>query len=593
MLSNKDSIIKLLDSDNRPTGVVGSPSDSFEVTIDIREVSSEDKLLGELVCFLVKEGENQILVLGQITEIKTENKWHEEPSFKSVIKRHGSLPHLSGVADNRIATVTVQSSFNLGKSEGKNPEAHKLANSPSTGQPVKKITNEVMQLLMKEHMKSLMCIGRAYDTGVRIPFWFKHFGKPEDGGAGDAYHIGVFGRTGSGKTTTAANMIIGYAKNLKDMSVLILDPQGQFYNDVKVIPGKKFSDVVKSIGANYEKLSVPEDVYLPNNPFLFGELLLTSSFISETFEISATSKEKLELMRDSIIAYTKARQSHGHDLTLCDSSKFFKDMINGLLSKKPEESKYIKRVYAKGQWRTNLIERMQDVSKQIEDNNVELEITDAWERVIKLFRNTNKKSIDEMVDMVTKKNGNVLVLDISGKKTENLRSENLQALFMKVIQDKIVEKGRDMYEKEENAKCMIVIDEAHRFISHESSDPRIRELTNEIIDAVRTVRKLGMGYMFITQSIESLDVEIRKQIRVFAFGYGLTSHSEFSKVKDIINDPAASKFYKSFIDPISNNKDPLFPFMFYGPISPLSFSGSPLFLEMDKEITNFIPDEKK
>jgi hypothetical protein len=90
--------------------------------------------------------------------------------------------------------------------------------------------------------------------------------------------------------------------------------------------------------------------------------------------------------------------------------------------------------------------------------------------------------------------------------------------------------------------------------------------------------------MFITQTLESLHEEIRRQMRIFAFGYGLTSGSEFSKIKDIINDDASAKFYKSFIDPTSNKK---FPFMFYGPISPLSFTGSPLFLEMDKEISDF------
>jgi hypothetical protein len=37
------------------------------------------------------------------------------------------------------------------------------------------------------------------------------------------------------------------------------------------------------------------------------------------------------------------------------------------------------------------------------------------------------------------------------------------------------------------------LDEAHRFISHQSADPQIKALTDEIIDAVRTVRKLGMG----------------------------------------------------------------------------------------------------
>ena len=93
--------------------------------------------------------------------------------------------------------------------------------------------------------------------------------------------------------------------------------------------------------------------------------------------------------------------------------------------------------------------------------------------------------------------------------------------------------------------------------------------------------------MFITQTIESLHEEIRRQIRIFAFGYGLTSGSEFVKIKDIINDDAGAKFYRSFIDPSSNNK---FPFMFYGPISPLSFTGAPLFLEMDGSLEEYTLD---
>jgi DNA helicase HerA-like ATPase len=586
-------IIELLSADTKPTGVVGSPSDSFEVTIDIREVSAEDKLLGELVCFLVKEGDKQVLVLGQITEIRTENKWHEEPSFKSVIKRHGSLPHLSGVADNRIATITVQSSFTLGKNNGDFPEAHKLANSPSTGQPVRRISNALMKLLMKEHEKGLVCLGKAYDTDVRVPFWFKHFGKPESGGAGDAYHIGVFGRTGSGKTTTAANMVVGYAQNIKDMSILVLDPQGQFYNDINVLPGKKFSEAIGKCGAKYSKLAIPDDVFLPNDPFLFGELLFTSGFISEAFEISATSKEKLELMKESIIIYTKSRIDNTFDLAKCTPKDFLKQMVNAFLNapedgdddEGKEPSKYVKRVYAKGQWRENLISRIESLKDQIAKDKIDKEVIERWNKVLSLFKQTgSKKSLEEIVSAVVDQKGNVLVVNISGKSSVSMRSENLQALFIKVIQNKIVEKGRVLYEKGENANCMIVLDEAHRFISHESADPQIKALTDEIIDAVRTVRKLGMGYMFITQTLESLDAEIRKQMRIFAFGYGLTSWSEFSKIKDIVNDEAAIKFYKSFIDPMSNKK---YPFMFYGPISPLSFTGSPLFLEMDGELSGF------
>jgi hypothetical protein len=105
----------------------------------------------------------------------------------------------------------------------------------------------------------------------------------------------------------------------------------------------------------------------------------------------------------------------------------------------------------------------------------------------------------------------------------------------------------------------------------------VRELTREIIASVRTTRKYGIGYMFITQSIESLDEEILKQMRIFAFGYGLTSGSEIRRIRDYINNDASIQLYRSFIDPSSNHK---FPFMFFGPISPLSFTGSPLFVEM-------------
>src|SRR5690606_8478771 len=100
-------------------------------------------------------------------------------------------------------------------------------------------------------------------------------------------------------------------------------------------------------------------------------------------------------------------------------------------------------------------------------------------------------------------------------------------------------------------------------ISYDTSDERVKELTREIIASVRTTRKYGIGYMFITQTIESLDDEILKQMRVFAFGYGLTTGQELHRISNLINSPSALQLYKSFIDPSSNHK---YPFMFFGPV---------------------------
>lgn len=569
-----DNITSSLEADQQPLGVVGSPSSSFEAIVDITEVSEKRKLLGELACFLVQEGENQVFVLGQITEIETRNRWHEEPSFKGIIKRHWKLPNLSGVADNRIAKITVQSSFVLTADKS---EPHKLANSPSTGVPVKKVSNEIMEKLMEEYKNQLVCLGRAYDTEVSVPFWFKHFGSPEQGGGGDAYHIGVFGRTGSGKTAVAANMILSYARHSEHMSILILDPQEQFYEDNNVLPNNvKFKKEITNAGMKHKKYKVPEEVALPEDAKLFSELLSNYGFIKDAFGI--LSSDKTEEMKVAIQKYIDTRIDKGSLKIGSDPTKLLEDLLNYFLNEEQDKAREpLKSVY-------NMKNKIDDVKECIR-NTLESggEAKVIWNNTCSLFLESGKISLRTIISKVVEEKGNTIVLNISGRRAQR-GMDDLQMLYVKTIEDAIKEKGAELYANGEQANCLVVLDEAHRYISTYSYDAGIKELTTSIIDAVRTTRKYGIGYMFITQTIESLHEEIRRQIRIFAFGYGLTSGSEFAKIKDVINDAAGAKFYRSFIDPSSNKK---FPFMFYGPISPLSFTGAPLFLEMNGCISDF------
>ena len=563
-------ILKIIEQDEKPLGAIGSPSSSFEAVVDIRDVSEESKLLGELVCFTVKEGSKTVLILGQITEIKTQNRWHEEPSFKGIIKRHGKLPNLSGVADNRIAILNVQSSFLLDQQA--NP--HKLANSPSTGVPVKRVNNEIMQELIKNqyHKYNLVSLGSAYDTDVKVPFWFKHFGDNREGGAGDSYHIGVFGRTGSGKTTTAANMILGYAKNKKYMSILILDPQEQFYKDNNVLPGNvTFENKIKEIGMNFNKYKVPENIALPNNAKLFSQLLLNYNFIKYAFNI--LSSQKTEDMAEAIEQYVESRIEHSR-LKISTQTSLFTDLLEYF-----QKNENLKKVYSQKNKREDVQNSIRDVLNSGDNHRA----NQIFKKVFSLFSEENKTPMTEIVNQTVLNSGNVIILNISGKGMER-GMDDIETLYVKIIEDAIKEKGAELYAQGNQANCLVVLDEAHRFINTYSFNEKIKDLSNSIIDAVRTTRKYGIGYMFITQTIESLHEEIRRQIRIFAFGYGLTSGSEFLKIKDTINDDAGAKFYRSFIDPSSNNK---FPFMFYGPISPLSFTGTPLFLEMDEQLTDW------
>ena len=106
-------ILETIAKENSPIGITGSPSTTLDIEIDITEAKKAERALGQMVYVVVNEDGKDVLVIGQIISVETQNRWHEDPSFKGVIKRHGKLPHLSGTADNRIATISVQACYVL------------------------------------------------------------------------------------------------------------------------------------------------------------------------------------------------------------------------------------------------------------------------------------------------------------------------------------------------------------------------------------------------------------------------------------------------------------------------------------------------
>lgn len=565
-------------------GVVSSPSTTLEIALDIRKASESRRALGQMVFAQLEEDGRKILSLGQIVEVETKNRWHEDPSFKGVIKHHGTLPHLSGVADNRMAKISVQSSFDVTNQE---PEIYLLGMSPSTGIPVEIVNNDLMDLLVQHHKEAITYLGKVYGTDVDLPMWFKHFGRDEDIpalGAKDAYHIGVFGKTGSGKSVTSALMLLAYAKNKKHMNVLVLDPQGQFCKDRDLLPGVegKLLEEIQKTGMNVQTFKLIEDVSLPESRIeLFAELLANSGFIQEAFG-PFYSVEKGELMGESIASYIDGLANDPRfKLSSVDPIDLLSKMTERFATVKKEKgekdfSKYIKDVYGTKNTQERLlgaVERVRDALR----NGLTPSYLKAWKQALGMFSKDRKTDIAKICETITGKDrGNFIVLDLSPSEGE-LENDNLQALFLRLIEKGIVESGGRLYARGDNANCLIVMDEAHRFISSHSPDSRIKDLTREIVDAVRTTRKYGIGHMFITQSLESLDDEIIKQMRIFAFGHGLTMGSELRKVREIINNQAAVNLYSSFIDPSNSGK---FPFMFFGPVSPFSATGSPLFVEI-------------
>ncbi len=111
------------------------------------------------------------------------------------------------------------------------------------------------------------------------------------------------------------------------------------------------------------------------------------------------------------------------------------------------------------------------------------------------------------------------------------------------------------------------------------------------VDAVRTTRKYGLGWMFLSQTLSSLDSEIVQQLRISFFGFGLSMGSEYQKLRELVSGQTESmNLYQRFRDPQSSF-DPSskeYSFMTVGPVSPLSFSGTPLFFNAFNSLSDFV-----
>lgn len=97
--------------------------------------------------------------------------------------------------------------------------------------------------------------------------------------------------------------------------------------------------------------------------------------------------------------------------------------------------------------------------------------------------------------------------------------------------------------------------------------------------------------MFISQTLSSLHQEILQQLRIFFFGFGLGLGQEFQALRQLVGSSGtALDLYQLFRDPHSafDVTSRQYSFMTIGPVSPLSFSGTPLFLNAFNRREDFL-----
>jgi hypothetical protein len=222
-----------------------------------------------------------------------------------------------------------------------------------------------------------------------------------------------------------------------------------------------------------------------------------------------------------------------------------------------------------------------------------------WGPVAELFREDRPqaKSINKALSWLldpAPASRPILVVDLSREQAAGIFwNDKIQSLVIKRLLDGLSQTAEHFYKENQSLNALVIIDEAHRLAPRElpGENDAARGVRSVLIDAARTTRKYGLGWLFISQTLSSLHPEILQQLRIFFFGFGLGLGQEFQSLKQLVGSSGtALDLYQLFRDPHSafDTKSRQYSFMTIGPVSPLSFSGSPLFLNVFNTVEAFL-----
>jgi hypothetical protein len=571
----------------KDVAVVGSPSTNTELTVDLLQEATEERLVGALTALEAVQNGKNITSVGQIVGIELKNRWHEDSVFRNLVKRTGEIPPITNRQDTRTADFVVGATFRQSAS-GFEPEV--LGMVPPTGTRVFRVDQQLLDRLLSVYQDEIVYLGRAYANDVLYPMWFKHFGSGP-GGAGEAYHLGVFGKTGSGKSGLAKMMLCAYARHI-NMGILVIDPQGEFSLELTGTrvgkQGLELDQVVQGYGRRVQKYSI-SDIQL-DDWTVFEEMLISLGLCEElTITHPANATRAAEVMRNAL----ERAQDNGKKmfpLAGLNREEALVAALNALL-----DQQSLQYIFPSQDPRRRLQNRAQDILA----NRLSDVFRDKWRPIADLFATgQNKRRLYGIVSDLMGSSGEnsprpVVVIDLSARGNQGrFWSDELQRRILGKLLNVLVSQATATLSSSEGANVLVLLDEAHRHapsgrLEEDSEADRLRSLLRR---AVRETRKYGIGWFFISQTLGGVDNEILQQLRILAFGFGLAMGTELDRLRDFAGgDKRALELYQSFRDPQSFPRRDLqeFPFMAVGPVSPLAFSGKPLFFTAFTDWTEF------
>lgn len=466
--------------------------------VTILSHAKERHIAGKLCELPIKSDMGTQRVLCRINRVDMSNPIHESPEFQQAIADMGSLRYYSGTCDVLTAEVEIISCI-----RDKDKEFSAIACPPKSGTLLRVLhgPDVIDYQVEKEHQA---VIGHLPDEKVMpMSVVNRHFGDWDEGGYGEAKHTCLFGHNGSGKTVLALSLIATQLAANPQQGCLIPDTAGDIARGGSHSKGDfkfDFIELLESAGRSPEYIGI--DQIRLTSKTSFKRLL--EPVLRKTFSMHA---EKSEQLADRL---TEELFERDVDLAIAQPPQVLALIVERIGSiytgtkRKEKESEAKELKDSPAQYRTFVRAYTKGVMQYFE----------------------GKYSIDELVEGFMD-HGRIILINMS------TMSESEQHYVMYEIFSKVKRKAeRDFKAFGTTRNGLVVLDEGPRWAPQSGED----EVTAVIRDAFNTTRKLGIGWMIISQRITAISKDIVAQCHTKYVGRGMGIGSDRIYMKEFFQD---------------------------------------------------------
>lgn len=369
-------------------------------------------------------------------------------------------------------------------------------------------------------------------------------------------HSAVLGSTGSGKSTSVSSLLRSIVCNDEDnvvypsSRVVLIDIHGEYSAALK--------DIAKTFSINprkgEEKLLIPYWCISPDNliDFLCGQVneksksSIVDLIYQEKIDFIEKNKNKAEIGKIDINRLTSqtpipfSLKKLWYDLSFEDSVTWDDDdkTVPALTEKGDPENLIAPRfkppapgVKAPHKGGDGILKRSLDLfrTRLLDQQYSFLLAPDDWEPNL---QKEIKSDLDELLKLWLGHDKPITILDLSGipsARLDLLLGSLLDILFEASIW------GRCLKEGMKNRPLLLVLEEAHRYLSNDTSG-----LTKNMVRRIaKEGRKFGLGCMLVSQRPSEIDETILSQCGTF-FALRINNQTDRSRVKSAMSEGIAS-----------------------------------------------------